>query len=118
MSTISIQLPTIETDHYVEVGVTVNGERRQYKHQVEVFRRDDWSRPLESRAPAIKRMIEACDKKRQLLHISSRGVRVSKSRGPMDLPWGGGDGLKYCPFDGDYSSVPGNANESRGGFAV
>ncbi|MBI3110432.1 MAG: hypothetical protein HYZ01_02565 [Ignavibacteriales bacterium] len=47
MSTISIQLPTIETDHYVEVGVTVNGERRQYKHQVEVFRRDDWSRPLE-----------------------------------------------------------------------
>ena len=71
MQAISIQLPTIETDHYVEVDVTVNGERRQYKYRVEVFRWEDWSRPSEARALAIKRMIEAYDKKWQLLQIGS-----------------------------------------------
>ena len=71
MQALSIQLPTIETDHYVEVDVTVNGERRQYKYRVEVFRWEDWSRPSEARALAIKRMIEAYDKKWQLLQIGS-----------------------------------------------
>jgi hypothetical protein len=71
MSTVSIQLPPIETDDYVEVDVTVNGKRKRFNYRVEVFRWEDWCHPWEERAEGLKRMITAYDRAWQLMEIGT-----------------------------------------------
>ena len=66
---IPIDIPPVDTDNYVEVDVTINGHKRQYKYRVEVFRWRDWCQPTEPRVEGLKRMINTYDKNWQLLQI-------------------------------------------------
>lgn len=71
MNTVSIQLPPINTESSVEVDVTVNGHKHQFKYRVEVFRWQDWCDPTESRAAGIRKMLAHYDRQWQLMQIGS-----------------------------------------------
>ena len=71
MTPISIQLPPIEAEGYVDVDVTVNGKRKEFKFRVAVFEWADWLKPAEPRAEAVRRMVASYDKNWQLLQIGS-----------------------------------------------
>jgi hypothetical protein len=71
MTPISIQLPPIEAEGYVDVDVTVNGKRKEFKFRVAVFEWSDWQKPSEPRAEAVRRMVASYDKNWQLLQIGS-----------------------------------------------
>ncbi|HEY4613408.1 MAG TPA: hypothetical protein VII11_10520 [Bacteroidota bacterium] len=71
MQTVSIQLPPIEAEGYVDVDVTVNGKKKQFKFRVAVFEWSEWRKPSEPRAVAVKRMIDSYDKDWQLLQIGN-----------------------------------------------
>jgi len=66
---IPIDIPPVDTENYVEVDVTINGHKRQYKYRVEVFRWRDWCQPSEERVEGLKRILNAYDKRWQLLQI-------------------------------------------------
>lgn len=66
---IPIDIPPVDTENYVEVDVTINGHKRQYKYRVEVFRWRDWCQPTEPRVEGLKRMINSYDKNWRLLQI-------------------------------------------------
>ena len=66
---IPIDIPPVDTENYVEVDVTINGQKRQIKYRVEIFQWRDWCRPSEERVEGLKRMIATYDKNWQLLQI-------------------------------------------------
>jgi len=71
MTPISIQLPPIEAEGYVDVDVSVNGKKKQFKFRVAVFEWSEWRKPSEPRAEALKRIVASYDKSWQLLQIGS-----------------------------------------------
>ncbi len=66
---IPIDIPPVDTENYVEVDVTVNGFKKQFKYRVELFRWREWCSPSEARVEGLKRMITAYDKHWQLMQI-------------------------------------------------
>ncbi len=66
---IPFDLPPVDTENYVEVEVTINGKKKQYKYRVEIFHWRDWCRPPEERVEGLKRIVEAYDKDWQLMQI-------------------------------------------------
>ena len=71
MSAISIQLPPVHTDNYVDVDLTVNGKKQRFKYRVEIFKWAEWCSPTESKAEGIRRMISQYDPSWQLVEIGS-----------------------------------------------
>lgn len=71
MSTISIQLPPVHTDNYVDVDLTVNGKKQQFKYRVEIFKWSDWCTPAETKADGIRKMIGKYDQNWQLVEIGA-----------------------------------------------
>ena len=71
MQTVSIQLPPIEAEGYVDVDVTVNGKKKEFKFRVAVFEWSEWTKPSEPRAETLKRIVASYDKNWQLLQIGS-----------------------------------------------
>lgn len=71
MNAVSIHLPTLPVENYVEVDVTVNGKKRHYKYRVEIFEWEKWCPPGETRAVGIRKMLESYDPRWQLVEIGS-----------------------------------------------
>lgn len=71
MSTISIQLPPVHTDNYVDVDLTVNGKKQQFKYRVEIFKWSDWCTPTETKVDGIRKMIGQYDRNWQLVEIGA-----------------------------------------------
>lgn len=71
MNMISVQLPPVQTENYVDVDLTVNGKKQRFKYRVEVFKWADWVSPRESRAEGIRRMISNYDPSWQLVEIGA-----------------------------------------------
>jgi hypothetical protein len=66
---IPLDIPPVDTENYVEVEVTINGKKKQFKYRVELFRWRDWCSPSEERVEGLKRMINAYDRRWQLMQI-------------------------------------------------
>ncbi|MEX1137819.1 MAG: hypothetical protein WEB33_02900 [Bacteroidota bacterium] len=71
MSTIFIQLPPVQSDNYVDVDLTVNGKKQQFKYRVEIFKWSDWCAPAETKADGIRKMINNYDRNWQLVEIGA-----------------------------------------------
>jgi len=71
MSTIFIQLPPVHTDNYVDVDLTVNGKKQQFKYRVEIFKWADWCAAAETKADGIRKMIGQYDPNWQLVEIGA-----------------------------------------------
>ena len=70
MGDITIQLPKIEADQFIEVEVKVNGKKKMYNYRVEIFYWEECKKE-EERAECLKDMLERHDKNWQLVHIGS-----------------------------------------------
>ena len=71
MNSISIQLPAMPVENFVTVDVTVNGHKKHFTYRVEMFEWSKWCPAGETRAQAIRKMLNAYDRGWQLVEIGS-----------------------------------------------
>jgi hypothetical protein len=68
MGAITIYLPGIEAENYIDAEIKVNGRKKKYHFRVEIF---EWKRCEihEARAVCLKKMIDEYPKDWQLINI-------------------------------------------------
>ena len=74
MSSITIQLPTMEAEQSIEITVKINGSKQKYNYKVEIY---PWNKckKEEIKAQCLKHMIEEYDPSWQLVHIGAEGQK-------------------------------------------
>ena len=68
MGAITIHLPGIEAEKYIEAEIRVNGKKKKYHFRVEIF---EWNRceVHEARAVCLRKMIDEYPEEWQLVNI-------------------------------------------------